>query len=319
MRFDRARAMETIETIAGIENHDDGAEVQLAQLVSVRLAQGGWDVESREVLGSASAVLVRKSLAYLTYGLTAAVALLLARGGLSSLWSLLACGIAAAGWLHIITNKPRGPWRLPPMRSAKLLIARICSSSQGLPRVVFRVSLGPDSGPRDGAGIALVLELARGWAVDPPARVQTFIVFVGGESLDQAGDWALADLLTKEWTRKPTLLLSLDAPGIGKELLIHEDVRFVAEAAESLWVPYRAATFRQSRQVPRLFTGVADSEVWMGGSASHEGPRQVDLEALARAAQLIEEVVLRWGKRQSGSTDHPADERTASRSFQKPG
>ena len=179
----------------------------------------------------------------------------------------------------------------------------------------------PDSGQRDGAGIALLLELARGWARHPPARVETVLAFVGGQDLDRAGDRALAKLLTKEPSDKPTLLLTLDAPGIGKELLIHGDGRLVLDAAESLWVPHRVPTLRESRRVSLLPLRVAESEVWLGGSASHDGPQKVDLEALARAAQLVEEVVLRWGKRHSGATeaDQPADERTDSRSFQKPG
>ena len=72
MRIDRARATETVETIARIESKDDGAELELGQLIKAWLHQSGWDVESREVLGSASAAGVRRWLAYLTYGLTAA-------------------------------------------------------------------------------------------------------------------------------------------------------------------------------------------------------------------------------------------------------
>jgi hypothetical protein len=172
---------------------------------------------------------------------------------------------------------------------------------------------------RDGAGVALLLELARGWAGHPPARVETVLAFVGGLGLDQAGDRALAALLMKAWPRKPTLLLTLNAPGIGKELLIRDDGRLVLDAAESLWIPHRLPSFRESRRMPRLPLRVAESEVWLGGSAAEDGPQVVDLEALARAAQLVEEVVLRWGKRHSGSTYQPPDARTASRSFQKPG
>jgi hypothetical protein len=151
--------------------------------------------------------------------------------------------------------------------------------------------------------------------------VDTVLALVGGQDLDRAGDRALAELLTKEPSDKPTLLLTLDAPGIGKELLIQEDGRLVWDAAESLWVPHRVPTFRESRRMSLLPLRVADSEVWLGGSASHDGPQVLDLEALARAAQLVEEVVLRWGKRQSSPTEanQPADERTASRSLQKPG
>jgi hypothetical protein len=341
MKFDRARATETVETIAKIEGKDNGVGVELARLIAAKLHQSGWDVESREVLGSASAAAVRRWLDYLTYGLTVAAALSIALGGFSTFWGLLVCGLALAGWLRLLANWPRRPWLLRPLRSARLLIARKHSSNQGSPRVVIRVSLGPashppeatshpfrrlvsnrlDSGQRDGAGIALVLELARGWAGHPPARVETVLAFVGGQSLDQAGDRALADLLANESLGKPTLVLTLDAPGIGKELLIHDDGRLVLDAALSLWVPHRVPTFRESRRVPRLPSRVAESEVWLGGMARHEGPQVVDLEALARAAQLVEEVVLRWGKRHSGSTetDQPADERTASRSFQKPG
>jgi hypothetical protein len=339
MRIDLARATETIQTVGRIGINDDGAEVQLAQLITARLEQSGWDVESRDVLASASAVHVRRSLAFFAFGLTVAVALLLARGGFSTFWSLLACGLAVAGCLRLLTYTARGPWLLPPLRHARLVISRTLSPSQGLPRVVIRVSLGPvgrpakgtsyhyrrlistrpDSWQRDGAGIALLLELVRGWGDNLTARVETVLAFVGGQSLDQAGDWALAELLRNQWPKKPTLVLTVTAPGIGKELLIHDDGRFVLDAAESLWVPYRVPTFRESQHVPHFPIRVAESEVWIGGSATNDGPRVVDLEALARAAQLVEEVVLRWGKRHSGSTGHPTDARTASRSFQKPG
>ena len=339
MRIDRERAKDTIETIATIEGEGERAELEVAQRIRSWLEESGWSVLDREVLGSVSAAAVRRWLAYLALGLTAAAALLIVRGGFSTFWSVITCGLAVAGWLPLLAYKPRGPWLLPPLRPARLLIAGKPSSGQELPHVVIRVSLGPvghspegtsygftkpsltrrEPGQRDGAGIALLLELARGWARHPPARVDTVLAFVGGQALDQAGDWALAKLLANAWSGKPTLLVALDAPGTGNELLIHEDRRFVRDAAESLWIPYRVPTFRESRRVPRLPLRVAKLEVWLGGSASHDGPQVVDLEALARAAQLVEEVVLRWGKRHGASSDQPGDERTASRSFQKPG
>jgi hypothetical protein len=322
MRIDRARAAETIEAIAKIELNDNGAEAELVQLITTRLEQCGWQVENREVLGSASAAGVRRWLAYLTVGLGGALALLLARGGFSIFWSFLTCGLAIAGWLWLVKNTPRGRWRQPPLRTAKLMISRKPSSSQDLPRVVIRVTLGTSGRfqpmRRDGAGIALLLELAQGWAVSHTMRVDMVLLFVRGHSLDHAGDRALAELLTTEWPRMPTFLITLVSPGISKALLIHENGRFVTEAAKSLWVPCRIPTARESWRLPLLSVPAAESEVWIGGFGDNES-HAVDFDALARAAQLVEEVVLRWGKRHMGAIGQPPADRNASRSFQKPG
>ena len=324
MRFDRARATETIERIARLENKDESAELELAQLIKAWLDQSGWDVESREVLGSASAAAVQRSLAYLTYGLTAAAVLLLDAGWVLEFLEFSCLRARCRGLVAAFDKFAQASLVAAALATRQALD---CKETFVRPRIAPRghpgltgpgrppgqdispfrwfISTRPDSGlPIAGSRCCWNWHEAgpaiphRAWRRSSPLSA--------AQSLDQAGDWALAELLAKEWPRKPRLLLTLNAPGIGKELLIHDDGRLVLDAAESLWVPYRLPIFRESRRVPRLPLRVAESEVWLGGSATDDGPQVVDLEALARAAQLVEEVVLRWGKRHSGLTDRSA-------------
>jgi hypothetical protein len=129
-----------------------------------------------------------------------------------------------------------------------------------------------------------------------------------------------------EWSNKPTLVLALAAPGIGPDLSLLSSLVLVRKAAESLWVPHRVdAPLRIGfvRELPdKIYpftSNRGEAIALIAGRWNDQPAPPPDPEALGRAAQLIEEVTLRWARQHSGSTGQPWDDRNASRSSQNPG
>jgi hypothetical protein len=189
---------------------------------------------------------------------------------------------------------------------------------------LFRTEPAPPTCDRPALGV--LLELARTWAKPRSDRVETILVAVGGQEYDRAGDRALAQIMESEWSRKPTLIFALAAPGIGQELTLISTVDLVREAAESLWVPHRfEAMFRFSprRGIPEkvypLLSGSGEQVVLIAGKWNDESSPDLDPQTLSRTAQLVEEVALRWGKQHREVTRHENDDRSPSRSLQNPG
>jgi hypothetical protein len=176
-------------------------------------------------------------------------------------------------------------------------------------------------GSSDGPALALLLELARTWSENRSAGLETVLIAVGGQDYDHAGDEALRRIAA-DWPRKPTLIISLAAPGLGSTLLIEdfEAEGLVTRAAKNLWIPHRRA--RASELPGKLWPlrGVTEGKVvWLAGDWFDEPRPQVDPDALARTAQLIDEVALLWAKGHPVHSSHGAEERTPSRSSQNPG
>jgi hypothetical protein len=177
----------------------------------------------------------------------------------------------------------------------------------------------PETWSCDRPGLALLLELARVWPSARTRNLEMVLAAVGGQDFDQAGDRALAVMLGNEWGAKPTLHVIVDAPGVGNELLIQSHGRFVRDAAESLWVPHRLPSKREVEERVWYFP-YAEPErlVWLGGSESGQNAPAANPEVLCRAASLIAEIALRWGKLDDHRR-HQSDDRNASRSLQNPG
>jgi hypothetical protein len=177
----------------------------------------------------------------------------------------------------------------------------------------------PEAWCCDRPGLALLLELARVWPSARTQNVELALAAVGGQDFDQAGDRALAVMLGNEWAAKPTLHVIVDAPGVGKELLIQSHGRFVLDAAESLWVPHRLPSKREVEERV-LYFPYAEPErvVWLGGSENGQDVSAANPEVLCRVASLIAELALRWGKLDDHRRRQP-DDRNTSRSLQKPG
>ncbi len=153
-------------------------------------------------------------------------------------------------------------------------------------------------------GLAVLLELARTWPRRADARIEAHFVAVGGQGLDGAGSRALDETIRAEWPVKPTLVIDLSAPGVGKGLILaargHADL--AGSAAADLWIPHRPARRHAWTTWTRPVTPLDDDVVWLAGDEAFAktdrgGATAIDPEALGRAAQLATEIALRWARR----------------------
>ncbi len=124
-------------------------------------------------------------------------------------------------------------------------------------------------------GIAMLVELARSWPSSMSSRMDAlFILSPAGSSIPNRSDG------------KPTLLITLDAPGVGASNTIVGG-EFAEKTVRDLWLP------------DRYWFGVSGKgveEVMIQG-AHDDSP--IDPPALERASQLITELSLRWARQNS--------------------
>lgn len=160
-------------------------------------------------------------------------------------------------------------------------------------------------------GLAVLLELARSWSAAAPARIEAHFLAVGApiRPWDQAG-WA--DRL-RSWPRKPTLVVNLDAPGLGPALLLDgqgEALRLALAAARDLWLPHRAADLRA---VPLDHRACAAAGLPAIGIVGDLDATAIDRPLLAAAGQLAVELALRWSRRAEGPDTAGSANETAAR------
>jgi hypothetical protein len=139
-------------------------------------------------------------------------------------------------------------------------------------------------------GLALLIELARGWPRGAPGRLDVGFLAVG-----RLPDTALRDR-ARSWTDKPTLVLNLEAPGVGRELLLagSGEARALAEtAARDLWLPWRRAGWTAAPLDHRVFAWAGLPAVSLVGELD---AAQVEPASLAAAGQLATELALRWAR-----------------------
>ncbi|WP_165227990.1 hypothetical protein [Aquisphaera insulae] len=153
------------------------------------------------------------------------------------------------------------------------------------------------------AGLGFLMELARTWPGSRSSRVDLILAVPEGDR----------DMTDAELDPRPTLLLDVLAPGVGRGILIagrRSDL--VLEAARDLWIPHRRN---------RVITTLLPMSAVILGDGHFEGETAtIDPGALDRTAQLVTEVALRWGKshaRNPAAQDD--DRRNAPRSSQNPG
>ena len=205
-----------------------------------------------------------------------------------------ACGILFLSSLGGVIDR-RG-WALPVLGLLWVLV---------LVRLFPFLKSPRHPGLRDNrTGLAVLLELARTWPRRADARIEAHFVAVGGQGLDGAGSRALEETIRAEWPVKPTLLIDLSAPGVGKGLIVaargHADL--AGSAAADLWIPHRLARRHVWTTWARPVSTLDDDVVWLIGdeafARSDRGEAiAVDPDALGRAAQLATEIALRWARR----------------------
>jgi hypothetical protein len=162
-------------------------------------------------------------------------------------------------------------------------------------------------------GLALLLELARGWPRGTEHRIETRFVATGGRSLHQAGLHALVRAMGTEWPARPTLIIDWLAPGIGRSLAVLErgTDSLAAAAARDLWIPHRTIHRAPIRHEHWPLCRHGPSYISIVGDAVRETRAPVvaltiDPDALGRAAQLATEVALRWAKQTESFQEQPA-------------
>jgi hypothetical protein len=178
--------------------------------------------------------------------------------------------------------------------------------------------------PAELSGLAMLIELARSWPRSWSKRFELVLAATGGQASGFAGARAVALEFDPARSGIPTLVVSLFAPGAGRELIVigGRNQELASEAARSLWIPTISA--RSPALDRRLWPASTveafpDHVALIGSGLEMAVPPPPDAEALRRAAQLVAEIALRWAKQMA---DHPGDEtdsRSEARSSQKPG
>ncbi len=210
----------------------------------------------------------------------------------------------------------RNPLRLPswiwPGLGPLFLLLLWLTIGMRIARSLGR-TVSPDA--RDNrTGLAVLLELARGWPPGTDRRIETRFVATGGRTLDQAGLRTLLHVMDTQWPPVPTLIVDWLAPGIGRglSLLEHGTETLAATAARDLWIPhrviYRAAVCCQhwplGRHGPGYIGMVGDA---VAGSRAPIDSTAIDADALGRTAQLATEVALRWARRKQKPEEKSVD------------
>jgi hypothetical protein len=157
----------------------------------------------------------------------------------------------------------------------------------------------------DRRGLALLLELARGWPRSGSRPIEAIFVAAGGQRLDYAGAREVVRRFDSEWPRKPSLLLLFFAPGTGGGHRVvpiawsSSGTRELAKkAASSLWIPiHNHDLWAHSLYWPLASKIEAMDVIALLGA--HDG-LDTDLsfspQVLDHAAQLSTEIALRWAK-----------------------
>jgi hypothetical protein len=209
-------------------------------------------------------------------------------------------GLILAGLIFVELTTPRNLLGLPRWSGLILLIVLWLAIAG---RVWLLVHHRGEPGHRDNrSGLAALLELARVWPRGTDPEIEPRFVATGGRELDRAGARALFRALSSEWSARPTLVVEWLAPGIGPGLALMEQGtgQLADKAATDLWVPHHVIHHAGIHREHWPFGCHGPGYVGMVGNAigrSKDVAGGVDLDALARTAQLATEVALRWAKK----------------------
>jgi hypothetical protein len=177
--------------------------------------------------------------------------------------------------------------------------------------------------------LAALLERAGSRPGSALDQIDVRFAALGGRAMSMAGAGALARDIQARWPAKPTLVVNLEAPGVGPLLVLSGEpqaVGILAGAAQSLWMPYQVV--RPMSRYPRghhPFARAGLTAVSVFSQQRSEPPfvgqlwwlprdAVVEPATLAETAQLVTEFALRWARQQ---TQEGGD--SAARSSQKPG
>jgi hypothetical protein len=140
-------------------------------------------------------------------------------------------------------------------------------------------------------GLAVLVELAQSWPRASAEKPEVRFLLVGRLEPEA---WAL---IASGWSDKPTLVVSLESPGLGPELRIvgQGEARALAEAAaRDLWLPWRPGRSAEASVQEGLLHAAGVTVIHIEGDRD---AHTVDPPMLAASAQLATEIALRWAKR----------------------
>jgi hypothetical protein len=155
----------------------------------------------------------------------------------------------------------------------------------------------PDAGDNR-TGLAVLIELARGWSDRTHARIETRFVATGGQSLGRAGLRSLARTMAELWPAKPTIVIEWLAPGIGPGLTLIDlgTGGLATSAAADLWIPHRVIGGIRAHRARCPFG--CNGPGYVGLTGTGVGVTQaINRVALNLTAQLATEIALRWERK----------------------
>lgn len=173
---------------------------------------------------------------------------------------------------------------------------------------------GPSPGDNR-TGLAILAELAQSLPPRLNERVEIRLVAVGGSCSGQLGALALADDIRRHWPVKPTLVINLDAPGLGPDLKLlgtGKALELAQTAAKDLWIPYHVKRGMFCCLDHRAFELNRIPAISLAGD--RKGTR-IEASKLAAAGQLATEIAMRWARLQAS----PRQVESLPKSSQKPG
>jgi hypothetical protein len=147
------------------------------------------------------------------------------------------------------------------------------------------------------SGLAMLIELARTWPATLGGAVDALFATTPfpGQLTRHLGS-RLDDGL-------PTLILTLDAPGVGQEIRLAgrgEAGQIATQAAQDLWLPHRVVGRALLDLRPSFLDGSSPSCVALLGTRD-DSP--INPALLAATAQLITEIAMRWAKQAGPAPD----------------
>lgn len=205
---------------------------------------------------------------------------------------------------------------LPAVWEAWVLVALAMASLFFEARYWLRV--GQPSPADNRTGLAVLAELAHAIPSRLDDRVEIRLAAVGGSATGQLGSLTLAEKIRQRDPLRPTLVINIDAPGLGPEvILVGKGVGLdvARQAAADLWIPHRVSRWPIRPLDHRPFNLCQIPGVSLVGDRC--GGR-IHQASLAATAQLATEIALRWARRQSAPAESQLGESRA-RSSQNPG
>ncbi|HWE36264.1 MAG TPA: hypothetical protein VG406_06800 [Isosphaeraceae bacterium] len=154
-------------------------------------------------------------------------------------------------------------------------------------------------------GLALLIELARAWPVDAKEGLDVAFAAVGARTAGQAGARELARIVAEDWPGRPTLVISVQSPGYGNQIVLSgtEGPLWLAQtAARDLWIPHRESNWSPIPKGHAPFARRRIDAVSLAGAIelTSWSPKPEDLfqsAMLGTTAQLARELALRWARR----------------------